>query len=347
MSKIIGNTTVTPVMPADWEQTDETKVDYIKNKPGIEKGEGQQSLKQKTVSAMPINMSNGTGAVALGVANRTHADYAMTVNFNNKAYAPHSFVANSGNIAEAAAEGAFVAGHGNTAINKFQTVLGVYADVGTDDVFVVGTGDDKNTRSSIRVNKYHGDVTIPILCVDHLTLQYGLSVPGHLDSKSLDVAQEAQIANAVFSKKAADFNPNVVTADGAMAFGGSNEIYGRNCVALLTSNTIPEGCESVFIAGHGNKAVAPHQYIMGTYADPNPDGKDLFIVGNGQKEGEERNALVVRRNGQVMFYNSIFLGSTELTAASLKALLAGEKEVYLLKEKVEELEAKIAALEAK
>lgn len=33
MSKIIGNTTVTPVMPADWEQTDETKVDFIKNKP--------------------------------------------------------------------------------------------------------------------------------------------------------------------------------------------------------------------------------------------------------------------------------------------------------------------------
>ena len=33
MPKIIGNTTVTPVMPADWEQTDEKKVDYIKNKP--------------------------------------------------------------------------------------------------------------------------------------------------------------------------------------------------------------------------------------------------------------------------------------------------------------------------
>ena len=33
MAKIIGNTTVTPVMPADWEQTDEKRVDYIKNKP--------------------------------------------------------------------------------------------------------------------------------------------------------------------------------------------------------------------------------------------------------------------------------------------------------------------------
>ena len=33
MAKIIGNPTVTPVMPSDWTQKDETKVDYIKNKP--------------------------------------------------------------------------------------------------------------------------------------------------------------------------------------------------------------------------------------------------------------------------------------------------------------------------
>ena len=33
MPKIIGNPTVTPVMPSDWAQKDETKVDYIKNKP--------------------------------------------------------------------------------------------------------------------------------------------------------------------------------------------------------------------------------------------------------------------------------------------------------------------------
>lgn len=33
MSKIIGNTTATPYPRPDWNQTDETKVDYIKNKP--------------------------------------------------------------------------------------------------------------------------------------------------------------------------------------------------------------------------------------------------------------------------------------------------------------------------
>ena len=35
MAKIIGNTTATPNPRPDWEQTDSTKADYIKNKPTI------------------------------------------------------------------------------------------------------------------------------------------------------------------------------------------------------------------------------------------------------------------------------------------------------------------------
>lgn len=35
MAKIIGNTTATPTPRPDWNQTDETKADYIKNKPTI------------------------------------------------------------------------------------------------------------------------------------------------------------------------------------------------------------------------------------------------------------------------------------------------------------------------
>ena len=35
MSKIIGNTTATPVPRSNWEQTDKNKVDYIRNKPTL------------------------------------------------------------------------------------------------------------------------------------------------------------------------------------------------------------------------------------------------------------------------------------------------------------------------
>ena len=35
MAKIIGNTTATPNPRPDWNQTDSTKADYIKNKPAV------------------------------------------------------------------------------------------------------------------------------------------------------------------------------------------------------------------------------------------------------------------------------------------------------------------------
>ena len=35
MAKIIGNTTATPTPVSDWSQNDNTKADYIKNKPTI------------------------------------------------------------------------------------------------------------------------------------------------------------------------------------------------------------------------------------------------------------------------------------------------------------------------
>ena len=35
MSKIIGNTTTTPVPRSNWEQTDKTKADFIRNKPTL------------------------------------------------------------------------------------------------------------------------------------------------------------------------------------------------------------------------------------------------------------------------------------------------------------------------
>ena len=38
MTKIIGNTTATPNPRPDWNQTDETKADFIKNKPTVGDG---------------------------------------------------------------------------------------------------------------------------------------------------------------------------------------------------------------------------------------------------------------------------------------------------------------------
>ena len=53
MAKIIGNTTATPMAVPDWNQTDPTKADYIKNKPASPK-----------VSAVNLLASGWTGSGA-------------------------------------------------------------------------------------------------------------------------------------------------------------------------------------------------------------------------------------------------------------------------------------------
>ena len=53
MSKIIGNTTTTPMVRPDWAQTDETKAGYIKNKPNLE-----ELAQKEDVQNLELELSN-------------------------------------------------------------------------------------------------------------------------------------------------------------------------------------------------------------------------------------------------------------------------------------------------
>ena len=44
MAKIVGNTVGVPNPQSDWDQTDATKADFIKNKPDIQNGEDGESV---------------------------------------------------------------------------------------------------------------------------------------------------------------------------------------------------------------------------------------------------------------------------------------------------------------
>ena len=84
MAKIIGNTTATPNPRPDWEQDDQTKADYIKNKPDIyNKAEIDALLNGKP------NSSDLTDAVNEAIANLKIADLS-----DAGAYITHSEVVN-------------------------------------------------------------------------------------------------------------------------------------------------------------------------------------------------------------------------------------------------------------
>ena len=67
MAKIIGNTTATPVAIPDWQQVDEKKADYIKNKPelGDVLRHTEQTLTEDAKAQARANIGAGTSNVEI------------------------------------------------------------------------------------------------------------------------------------------------------------------------------------------------------------------------------------------------------------------------------------------
>ena len=79
MREIIGNTTSTPNPRPDWNQTDETKADYIKNKPDIEKLIGGGSGGNITVDSELSSTS--TNPVQNKVVTEAFKDYVKNTDY--------------------------------------------------------------------------------------------------------------------------------------------------------------------------------------------------------------------------------------------------------------------------
>lgn len=56
-NRIIGNTTATPNPRPDWNQTDPTKADYIKNKPVILTEEQIRAIIQEMISESELKIT--------------------------------------------------------------------------------------------------------------------------------------------------------------------------------------------------------------------------------------------------------------------------------------------------
>lgn len=73
MAKIIGNTTATPNPRPDWNQTDATKADYIKNKPVVDQAYSVESTNAQSGQAVAQAIETKPGEVTI-----TGADYGQS-----------------------------------------------------------------------------------------------------------------------------------------------------------------------------------------------------------------------------------------------------------------------------
>jgi hypothetical protein len=262
--------------------------------------------------------------VALGAYNKANATASMAVNYNNEVKGENSFAANSSNKIGEGHIGCFVAGHCNETVDAYQAILGTYADAKTNDAFVVGNGASGKKSNAFKVDK-RGNTTIAgetttkgnVFVGKVLVAEKGLNV----NANGIHVNGGGRIANSVFGDDGIDGygTRSVVSGLGSVAFNRNNDVGGKHCFAALSSNTIPAGLESVFIAGHANTAAASHQAIFGAYSAPTAN--DAFIVGCGSS-GNNKNGFAVDRTGNIRIGgNTITIGSTTITEEQLVKLL--------------------------
>lgn len=86
MSKIIGNTTTTPVPRSNWEQTDKKKADYIRNKPTLgtisEKDEIEKSDLTTDIQSSLEEIDTKANVVTLTTAEYAALENAEETNAN-------------------------------------------------------------------------------------------------------------------------------------------------------------------------------------------------------------------------------------------------------------------------
>lgn len=131
MTKIIGNTTTTPNPKPDWNQTDPTKADYIKNKPDIESGEGLKSIQLPQdadtfdytgssgyKSSLFESGSSGEGSVELSTLGRIQRNHFLNIGNRNVVEDP-----NNSNEAD---DGGVIAGYKNYSDSRATSLLGAW-----------------------------------------------------------------------------------------------------------------------------------------------------------------------------------------------------------------------------
>lgn len=302
-------------------------------------------------NSMAVNYNNTVEAENAFVANSANrieaaAEGSFVAGHVNTAISPYQAI--FGTYSNAESNDLFVIGNGlkdENGVKHFQNafkvdnkgktvvsgelIAGPYYSFNKDaDAFVVGNGfvrDDGTItyQNALKVEK-KGNTTIN----GKTTINGNVTVVGSISaSKPSTFSSSTRLGNAELGSETSYGEYSHVSGGGSVAFNRNNTVDGVHCFAALSSNVIPAGLESVFVAGHANTAVASHQAIFGTYS--RPDANDLFVVGNGSKDKDGvkqfQNAFKVDRKGNFTVQTSLSIGDTKLDENKLKELIAEPK----------------------
>lgn len=233
-------------------------------------------------------VSSATHALFSGVSHIIKGYCVGVIGANNKVNGVCTFVAGDGcNF-----ESDYSSGHGVGLLGKTsqQHIVGSYNAEDKDAVFITGVGNNNGTRKNGLVVKRDGSATLS---------KQGTSEDSIVTNKTLNeklspfetiqkILRAGAGLNSVTLGGAYDANGNYSTA---MGLGTTAKAYVSTAMGYQTS---AEGGMS--IAGNrGTIAKKDNSTALGQYNQPN--GTDLFQIGNGTSDDDRKNAFVVKMDG--------------------------------------------------
>lgn len=268
MPKIIGNTTATPNPRPDWAQTDETKADYIKNKP-IGKDNITKAYGYKINDVILLSSEEVTEYGITPTENVNYGFYTLNVE------APSSLVGKEYSVQIAQSfycVGKILAVNGNDVI-----VENIPVD---ENGAVIGL--DKNND-----NEATGNIRNVLILTDHPEL--GDTLIGYFSNSnglmnknfSRNTLTSGQENNAIGQSSAA-FGWKNKTGYMAFAAGAENKALGQySFIAGGHKNTVANGAQSGYAEGNGNTIKANHGHAEGNLNTVHPGAQSGHVEGDG------------------------------------------------------------------
>ena len=317
--EIIGNTIATPTPQPDWNQTDETKLDYIKNKP-IENGEGKGSIVNSATDEYYQPIVDGVQSVAFGGFRSDKVGKSEPDDEDNITTiyegADQSYAFGAGHDVHGMWN--FVAGKDGTSWQRSAMVLGNGCTAGDESgnqnaysgALATGIGTKATGYGAFSAGSETQATGKSAAAINNTTKASGDN------SFAAGYNTEAKRENqAVFGYY------NAEAPDALLVVGGGGPNSRRNLLEVRTDNSIVIGPNTnnarqgyVYVSGgkniigeaatyafaHGNNLTVNNwnQTTFGHFNDS--DSTAQFMIGNGGSEISRSNAFEVYHDGHVV-----------------------------------------------
>lgn len=284
--------------------------------------------------------SSGIASVAIGDGAMSPGE--KSVSLGHGSFAAHAESIAIGRQAVSRFTQAIAIGAGLDANRPGQIVIGNYNDYGiphpnpalSDYLFVIANGTADNARSNALIVRRNGDMEV---------LGTSLTVNGEpvLTEAALDAAiEDVNLGGGNYISR----NPLIGLAYGSNTTAAAHSIaLGEESVAsgTLSSSAVGYHTQSNQAGTHalGNYLVAnlPGQIVLGNYNDygvsasgsGTQDPTDpIFVIGNGSAENDRRNALVIKRGGEIALQGTslTYNGTGLLTQANADTLYLSQSQ---------------------